>query len=92
MMRPSSSTQIRSASLMVEMRCETISVVRPRADVAEIVKDLFLGVSVDGRERIVEDQDPRIAHNGTCDRRPLLLPAGKRDAAFADKLFVLFRE
>ncbi len=59
------------------------------ADVAEIMEDRFLGVRVNGGERIVEDQDPRVAHHGTGDGGSLLLATGERDAAFAYELFVL---
>ena len=59
-----------------------------RANVAKIVEDLFLGIGIDRRERIVEDKDPRIAHHGPCDRGSLFLAARERDAAFAHELFV----
>lgn len=55
---------MRSASWMVEIRCETISVVRSRRMSRRFVEDLFLGVGIDGGERIVEDQNARIAHHG----------------------------
>src|SRR5215207_4803744 len=57
--------------------------------IAEVVKDPLFGVGVDGGKRVVKDQDPRIAHDGAGDRRALFLSARQRDAALADKLFVL---
>lgn len=61
----------------------------PASHVAEVVQYFFFGVGIDCRERIVEDQYPRIAHYRTGNSRPLFLPARKRDAAFADKLLIL---
>ena len=61
-------------------------------DVTQVFQDRFLGVRINGRKRIIEYQNTRIAHNGTGYRRSLLLPAGKCDAAFAHKLLVLVRK
>src|SRR5881394_3016223 len=52
-----------------------------RPHVTQIMKDLFLRVRVDGRQRVVEDQYSRIAHDGTSYSSSLLLPTGKSNAA-----------
>ena len=69
------------------MRDDQGSAVEPYA--TEIVEDGLLGVGIDGRQGVVEYQYPRISHHGTCNGCTLLLAARKRDAAFADELFVM---
>src|SRR5216684_3811909 len=59
---------------------------------AQAAKDALLGLRVHGRERIVEDQDARVADDGACNGGALLLSAGKSDAAFADHGVVGFAE
>ncbi len=56
------------------------------------LEDLGFGVGVDGRERVVEDEDARVLRDRACDRRPLLLAAGQRHAALADHRVVPRRE
>src|SRR3954471_5168226 len=53
-------------------------------DPAQPRQDLLLRVRIHGRERIVEDQHPRIDHQGPRERRALLLAARERDATLAD--------
>src|SRR5687768_11673553 len=55
---------------------------------AKLAQDLLFGVRVNRRQRIVENQDPRFTQNRARDRRPLLLPARKRNPALADERFV----
>ena len=70
------------------MRCDTMIEVRVRMIRRESQQNFLFGVSVDGRQRIVQDQDPRIDGDGTGERRALLLATRKRDAALADDRFV----
>ena len=44
-------------------------------------QDLLFRVGIDRGERVVKDQDLGIDHQRTGDCRPLLLPAGQRNAA-----------
>ena len=62
---------------------------RPALDqVVERLLDLALGLGVDRRGRLVEDQDPRVDQQGPGDRDPLPLAAGERLAALADERVV----
>ena len=54
-----SSTMISSASTTVERRCAITSVVRSARDLAQVGLDLALGVGVERRGRLVEQQDRR---------------------------------
>ena len=66
---------------------------RPLAhDAAQPRQDLLFGVRVHGRQRVVQDQDPRVDGQGARERRPLLLAARQRDAALADDRVVAVRE
>src|SRR5262249_44326976 len=51
-------------------------------------EDFFFGLRVHAGERVVQNQDARVANNGTGNGGALLLSAGKRDAALADRGFV----
>src|SRR5258708_6795779 len=53
-------------------------------DSAQAVEDALFGLRVHGRQGIVEDQNSRIADDGTGDGGPLLLPSGEGDAALAN--------
>ena len=55
-------------------------------------QNALFGVGIDARERVVEDQNLRLAQNRAREGRPLLLPAGKRDAALADHRVEALRE
>src|SRR5438477_1084354 len=61
-------------------------------DSAQAVEDALLGLGVDARERVVEDENARIADNGAGDGGALLLPTGKSDAALADHGVVGFAD
>ena len=66
---------------------------RPVAhDLAQPGADLRLGRGVDGRGRVVEDEDARIDQERAGDRDPLPLPARERDPALADDGVVAVRE
>jgi hypothetical protein len=58
----------------------------------EPLQNLLLGMGVDGRQRIVENQDLRLDHECPGDGHALLLSPGQRDAAFAHRRVVAFRE
>ncbi len=49
----------------------------PGAQLQEQVQDLRLDRDVEGRRRLVEDQQPRLEGQGPGDRHPLALPPGK---------------
>ena len=51
---------------------------------AQPAQDALFGVGVHARKRIVQDQNSWLAQDGARQRCPLLLAAGKRDAALAD--------
>ena len=51
---------------------------------AQRLLDLLLGLGVDARGGVVQDQDARVEEERAGDRDPLLLPAGERDAPLAD--------
>ena len=53
-------------------------------DAVERRLDLALGVDVEGRGRLVEDQDRRRLEHGAGDGDALLLAAGELQAALAD--------
>src|SRR5215469_8569055 len=61
-------------------------------DFAEVVQDAVFRVRVDTGESIVQDQKPRVAYQGTSDRRPLLLPARQGKTPFADDRVVTLGE
>ena len=53
------------------------------ADASQPVQDRALGLAVDRRQRVVEEQDRRVGDERTRQRGPLFLAAGERDAALA---------
>ena len=57
-----------------------ISVVRSLHRLAQAEPDPRLGRRVDGRGRVVEDEDPRVDRERARDRDPLALAARERDA------------
>src|SRR5581483_9792390 len=59
---------------------------------AQARPDQRLGRGVDGRGRVVEDQDPRVDGKRAGDREPLALAAGERDPALADDGVVALRQ
>src|SRR5207302_4703978 len=54
---------------------------------AQTEKDFLFGLGIDGGERVIENENFRIAHNRACDACALLLPAGERNSALADHRF-----
>ena len=52
------------------------------------VRIVALGLGVDRRQRVVEDQDPRVGGQRAGQRDPLALAARQRDAALADQRVV----
>ena len=56
--------------------------------VVERLLDLALGLGVDRRGRLVQDQDPRVDQQRPGDRDPLPLAARERLAALADQRVV----
>ena len=75
--RPWSSTRMRSAPITLDRRCARISVVRPGHQPVERLLDHRLVLGVDRGQRLVEDQDRRIAQQGAGDREALALAAGQ---------------
>ena len=89
--RPSSSTTIWSASRTLATRCEITITVRPREDLAQVAADRGLGLGVDARERVVEDQDARPQRERARQRGALALAAREHHAALADQRVVARR-
>src|ERR1043166_3860743 len=56
----------------------------PLPDLAQRPQDALLGLRVDGAQRVVEQEDQRVADERAGDGGALLLPARQRDAALAD--------
>src|SRR6266446_1355599 len=61
-------------------------------DAAQAGENALLGLRVDAGERIVEDQDARVADDGAGDSGALFLSTGESDAALADDGFVFMGE
>src|SRR5207247_3718826 len=61
-------------------------------DVFKYNKDSFFCVSVDTGKSVIQNQDSGIADEGTGNGSPLLLSAGKRDAALPDEGLKPLRE
>ncbi len=90
--RPSSRTTISSASAIVESAVRDDQR-RPAAHrLAQADADPRLRRRVDGRGRVVEDEDPRIDGERARDRDALALAARERDAALADHRVVALRQ
>ena len=81
--RPSSSTTIQVASRIALIRCDAMMAVRPDSALAQSAQDLGLGVGVDGRQRVVEQDDGRAPRQRARQRGALLLAARQIDAALA---------
>ena len=62
------------------------------ADAAHVGLDRRLALVVQGRGRLVEDKDARIADQSSGDGDTLTLPAAQRGAPFADDGAVAFRQ
>ncbi len=59
----------------------------PTAPRAHGVQDAPLGIAIHRAQRVVQQQNVRVAHQGARNGKPLSLPAGKGDAALADHGF-----
>ncbi len=77
-MRPFSRTRIRSASMMLWMRCAMTKVVRSfiRSRIASRISRFGFGIH--RGSGVVQDEDARIFQQGACDGNPLLLAARER--------------
>ena len=83
-MRPCSSTTIRPARWIVESRCAITIAVRPASRRRRARLDPRLGVQVDARGRLVEDQDARVGDQRARERDELPLAGRELRAALAD--------
>ena len=61
-------------------------------DLAQMIENLVFGLGVDTGQRVVEDQDARIANERAGDGDALFLPARERDTALPDHRLVLVRK
>ena len=66
--------------------------VRGAHDRAQPEQNLFFGVGVDRRQRVVQDQNAGIDGDGAGERGPLFLAARQRDPALADQRVVAVRK
>ena len=66
---------IRSAWRTVETRCEIRMLGAAAHHTREALQDALLGQRVDARERVVQNQNPRIAQDGAGDGGALFLAA-----------------
>ena len=82
---------ISSAPMMVESRWAITRVVRFLRDAVERVLDFLLGVAVERRGGLVQQQDRRPLQDGAGDGDALLLAAGQLQAALADLGVVALR-
>ena len=67
-------------------------VVRPRHQHVQRVADQELGLGVDARRRLVEDQDARVERQRARERQQLLLADRERRAALGDRRVVAVRQ
>ncbi len=81
---PSRMTTMRSACSTVDRRCAMTSVVRPRMRRVKRGLNAALGLGVERRSRLVEDQHRRVLEQRTRDRDALALAAREQRAALAD--------
>ena len=82
--RPSWSRATRSASITVEARWATTNPVVVASTRLQRLLDQLLGVHVQGRQGVVEDQDLGLGEHGTGQGEALPLPAGQGDPLLAD--------
>src|SRR5690349_25024341 len=64
----------------------------PAHDLAEVRENTLFGIGIDACQRVIENQNPRIADDCPCDCRALLLSAGEGKPALTDDSRVLLRE
>ena len=72
-------------SWIVDSRCAIAIVVRPFISTLQGVADEQLGLGVDARRRLVEDQHARIERERARERQQLLLPDRQRRAALGHR-------
>ena len=72
-------------SWMVDSRWAIAIVVRPAISTLQRVADEELGLGVDARRRLVEDQDARIERQRARERQQLLLADRQRRAALGHR-------
>ena len=65
--------------------------VRPFMTLVQRLLHARLGLVVERRGRLVEQQDRRVAHDGAGDREALALAAGQGHAVLADRRVVALR-
>ena len=75
----------RSAASAVDSRWAMLTVVRPSASFGQRAGERPLGLGVDRRGRLVEDQQPRVGELGPCQRDELALADRQPLAALADR-------
>ena len=59
----------------------------PTAPRAHGVQNAAFGLAINRAQRVIQQQNVRVAHQGARNGKPLSLPAGKGDAALADHGF-----
>src|SRR5687767_5502998 len=59
---------------------------------AKLPENSLFRVRINRRQRVVENQNLRLAQHRTCYRRALFLTTGKRDAPLANERFKLVRK
>ena len=83
---------MRSASMTLESRCARIERRAPGHQAVERALDDGLVLGVDRRQRLVENEDRRVAQQRPRDRKPLALSAREPQAALADQSGVALRQ
>ena len=82
--RPSRARGSGRPSRTVDSRCAMTNVVRPSISRSRPCMIERLGLGVERRRRLVQDQDRRVAQDGARDGDALLLALGQRHAPLAD--------
>ena len=84
MIRPASSTRIRSQCRAVDTRWENDYGGLAPPQPAQVLENALLGFGIDAGETVVEQQHRRVADQPPSQSGALHLAAGERDAAFSD--------
>src|SRR6266496_695424 len=61
-------------------------------DTPKLTENFLLRICVDGRKRVIKNQDLWLSQDGPRNGRPLFLPARKRDSAFTNQRLESVRE
>src|SRR6266571_1998268 len=61
-------------------------------DPAKLTENFLFRICVDGRKRVIKNQDLWLAQDGPRNGRPLFLPTRKRDSAFTNQRLESVRE